>query len=66
MKEGTMTDEQIGSLAKQYVDESLADGGGSPSAEAYDAAVAKIEAETRKLLAASGRRKDEDRAAVAC
>jgi hypothetical protein len=48
-----MTDQQIYSLAKTYVDESLAEGGGSPSAEAYDAAVARVEAETRKLLAAA-------------
>jgi hypothetical protein len=61
-----MTDQEIISLAKKYVDDGLAEGGVSPSAEAYDAAVARIEAETRKLLAASGQRKDDDRAAVAC
>jgi hypothetical protein len=66
MKEDTMTDEEIGSLAKKYVDDSLADGGGSPSSDAYGAAVAKVEAETRKLLTASEQRNDADREAVAC
>jgi hypothetical protein len=61
-----MTDDEIGSLARTYVDDSLADGGGSPSSDAYDAAVAKVEAETRKLLAASERRNEADRAPVAC
>ena len=59
-----MTDEEIGSLAKRYVDDSLADGGGSPSSDAYDAAVAKVEAETRKLIAAPERRHHPDRQAA--
>ncbi len=61
-----MTDDEIGSLAKGYVDESVAAGGASPAANAYDAAIAKVEAETRKLLVASERRNDADREAVAC
>jgi hypothetical protein len=65
MKEETMTDDEIGSLAKKYVDESVAAGGASPSGQAYDAAIAKIEAETRKLLAVSGGR-SADRETVAC
>lgn len=60
-----MTDGEIGSLAKKYVDESIAAGGALPSDEAYEAAIAKIEAETRKLLAVS-RRRSADREAVAC
>lgn len=65
-EEDTMTDNEIRTLAKKYIDDSLADGGASPSSEVYDAAVAKVEAETRKLLAASERRNDADREAVAC
>lgn len=61
-----MTDNEINTLAKKYIDDSLADGGASPSNEVYDAAVAKVEAETRKLLMASNRRSVADREVVAC
>lgn len=61
-----MTHDEICSLAKEYVDESVVAGGGSPSDEAYDAAIAKVEAETRKLIAAPERRRHPDRQAVAC
>lgn len=61
-----MTDQQISSLAKKYVDDSLAIGGASPSAAAYDAAIGKVETDTRKLLAASARRTEDGRIAVAC
>ena len=61
-----MTDDEIGSLAKRYVDESVAAGGASPSDEAYDAAIAKVEEETRKLIAASERRRPQDRQVVVC
>jgi hypothetical protein len=65
MKENIMTDKAIGSLAKKYIDSSLADQGAPPSNEAYDEAVAKVEAATRELLAVQ--RKDGDRQmAVAC
>jgi hypothetical protein len=61
-----MTDHEIGSLAKKYVDESVAAGGASPSDQAYNAAIAKVEAETRKLIAPPERRHRPDRQAVAC
>jgi hypothetical protein len=65
MKENIMTDEAIGSLAKKYIDGSLVDQDAQPSSEAYDEAVAKVEAATRELLTAQ--RKDGDRhMAVAC
>lgn len=47
---GTMTDLQIGSLARKYIDEALAKQETMPSDEAYEVAVAKVEVETRKLL----------------
>jgi hypothetical protein len=45
-----MTDLQIGSLARKYIDEALAKQETMPSDEAYEVAVAKVEVETRKLL----------------
>jgi hypothetical protein len=46
---GRMTDSQIALLAKRYIDSSLK-GQPTPSHDDYDAAVSKVEAETRKLL----------------
>jgi hypothetical protein len=66
MKEDAMTDNEIRSLARNYIDSSLAEQGAPPSSEAYDAAVAAVEAETRKLAEASGRRHDVNQEAVAC
>lgn len=59
-----MTDEQIGMLARKYVDDSLANGGASPSPEIYDVAIERVEAHTRKLLAAAQRGAGVDREAI--
>jgi len=58
-----MTDNEITLLAKRYIDSAL-NGQSAPSDDAYDAAVSKVEAETRKLVAA--RRRDDDRVAIVC
>jgi hypothetical protein len=57
-----MTDKEINSLARSYVDQSVAYGGAAPSEADYDAAVRRVEAEARKLLEASLR----DQQPVAC
>ena len=45
-----MTDSEIHLRAKQYIDSALGERS-APSSEAYEAAVGKVEDETRKLVA---------------
>ncbi len=58
-----MTDSEIALLAKRYIDSALK-GQPLPSDDAYDAAVGKVEAETRKLLTV--RRYRNDQAVAVC
>lgn len=53
-----MTDNEISLLARRYIDGALK-GQSAPSSDAYEAAVNKVEVETRKLLTLR-------RVAVAC
>jgi hypothetical protein len=59
-----MSPDELRSNAKAYLDDITEIQGGSPSNEDYEAAVSRVEAETRKLLAI--RRHDADQVAVVC
>ncbi len=56
-----MTDNEIAVLAKRYIDSAL-HGQTAPSDDAYNAAVGKVEVETRKLVV--GHRRDDDLVAL--
>jgi len=58
-----MTDSEIRERAEGYIDEAVAESGGTVAPEARDAAIERVEAASRELLAA---RRERGRESAAC